>query len=112
MLQLFPNTQRQGVPVAPAWVPQWPISCTTEDFLSIVTPAAITGFLADYAGVGEVNETCADAFEKMCEIGVRVLSVLAQLGVYCARGWVPYWHPWSLPLTLKLCSALRSSFAK
>lgn len=44
------------------------------------------GFLPDYAGVGEVNETCADAFEKMCEIGVRVLSVLAQLGVYCARG--------------------------
>lgn len=43
-------------------------------------------------------------FEKMCEIGVWVLRVLAQSGVYCAGGWAPYWHPWSLPLTQKLCS--------
>lgn len=55
MLQLCSNTQRQGVPMDPVWVPRRPISCTTEDFLAIVTPAAITGLLADYAGVGEVN---------------------------------------------------------
>lgn len=55
MLQLCSNTQRQGVPMDPVWVPHQPISCTTEDFLAIVTPAAITGLLADYAGVGEVN---------------------------------------------------------
>lgn len=44
-------------------------------------------------------------FEKMCEMGVWVLRVLAQLEVYCAEGWAPYWHPWSPPLTLKLCLA-------
>lgn len=83
----------------------WGFSCYCH-------PRCNPGFLADYAGVGEVNETCTRAFEKMCEIGVWVLSVLAQSGVYCAGGWAPYWHPWSLPLTSKLCSALCFSFTK
>lgn len=42
-------------------------------------------------------------FAKMCEMGVWVLRVLAQLGVYCAEDWDPCWHPWSPPLTQKLC---------
>lgn len=50
--------------------------------------------------------------KKMCEIGVWVLSVLSRLGVYCAGGWAPYWHPWSLPLTSQLRSAPCFSFTK
>lgn len=87
--------------MAPAWVPQTAHSCTTEDFLAIVTPAAITG----YGQSREAGGGLYGCFEKMCEIGVWVLRVLAQSGVYCAGGWAPYWHPWSLPLTQKLCSA-------
>lgn len=107
MLPLSSNTQRQGVLMAPdgPWAsPRTAPSCTAEDFLAIVIPATITGHgqSIDVGGGGCGLDGC---FEKMCEIGVWVLRVLAQLGVYCADGWAPYWHPWSPPLTQKLCSA-------
>lgn len=106
MLLLFPNTQRQGVlmtPDGPCVGPQTAHSSTSGDFLTIVTPAAITGYgqIMEAGGGGWGLYGC---FEKMCEIGVWVLRLLAQLGVYCAGDWAPYWHPWSPPLTQKLCS--------
>lgn len=91
-------------PDGPCVSPRTAPSRTTEGFLAIVTRAAITGHsLSMEAGGG--GWSLYGCFEKMCEIGVWVLRVLAQLGVYCAEGWAPYWHPWSPPLTQKLCSA-------
>lgn len=107
MLLLFYNTQRQGVlmtPDGPCVSPRTAHSCTTEDFLAIVTQAAITGH-GQSIEAGGGGWGLYGRFEKMCEIGVWVLRVLAQSGVYCADGWAPYWHPWSPPLTQKLCSA-------
>lgn len=78
-------------------------SCTTEDFLAIVTPAAITGHVqSEEVEGGGVDVACMGALKRCVK---WVLRVLAQLGVYCAEGWAPYWHPWSPPLTQKLCSA-------
>ena len=103
MLLLSSNTQRQGV--HGPWESPWMApSCTTEGFLAIVTRLQSQG-MARALRLGEVDVELCGCFEKMCEIGVWVLRVLAQLGVYCAGGWAPYWHPWSPPLTEKLCSA-------
>lgn len=55
MLLLFPNTQRQGVlmtPDGPCVGPQTAHSSTSGDFLTIVTPTAITGVWPDYGGGG------------------------------------------------------------
>lgn len=68
------------------WVsPRTAPSCSAEGFLAIVTQAAITergkSVVAGGGGCGLYG-----CFERMCEIGVWVLRVLAQLGVYCAEG--------------------------
>lgn len=89
--------------------PWWPL-CESLDgpylhhwgFSRYCHQAAVTGQSIEAGRGGWGLYGC---FEKMCEIGAWVLRVLAQLGVYCAQGWAPYWHPWSLPLTQKLCSA-------
>lgn len=112
MLPLSPNTQRQGVlmapdgpwwpPLAPAWVPGWSLVAPLRVF-SLLSPSCNHGGKGIAAGGGGCG--LYGCFEKMCEIGVWVLRVLAQLGVYCAEGWAPYWHPWSPPLTEEFCSA-------
>lgn len=92
-------------PDGPCVSPWTAPSCTTEGFLAIVTQLQSQGTARVWWwGVGGGCGLCG-FFEKMCEIGVWVLRVLSQLGVYCAEGWAPYWHPWSPPLTQKLCSA-------
>lgn len=112
MSLLSSNTQRQGVlmaPDGPCVSPPTAPSRTTEGFLAIVPPPGCnhvsTARAWRWRGVGWGGWGLYGCFEKMCEIGVWVLRVLAQLGVYCAEGWAPYWHPWSPPLTQKLCSA-------
>lgn len=94
--------------MAPAWVPRRPLVAPLRVFSLLSPPAAITWARPECGGGGGVGWGgwgLYGCFEKMCEIGVWVLRVLAQLGVYCAEGWAPYWHPWSPPLTQKLCSA-------
>lgn len=91
--------------MAPAWVPGRPLVAPLRVFFSLLSPrlqSRGTGRVCRRGGGGCGLYGC---FEKMCEIGVWVLRVLARLGVYCAEGWAPYWHPWSPPLTHKLCYA-------
>ncbi len=72
-------------PDGPCVSPRTAPSCTTEGFLAIVTPAAITGHGQSVEAGGGGGCGLYGCFEKMCEIGVWVLRVLAQLGVYCAE---------------------------
>lgn len=98
MLLLSYNTQRQGVLMAHVWVlPKAPLLHHLE-FHAIVSK------LPEHVGRGG-RDGCGlyGCFAKMCEMGVWVLRVLAQLGVYCPEDWDPCWHPWSPPLTQKLC---------
>ena len=68
MLLLSPNTQRQGVLMAPdgPCVSPWTApSCTTEGFLAIVTPAAITGHVqSEEVEGGGVDVACMGALKR------------------------------------------------
>lgn len=66
--------------------PRWPRSCTTEDFLAIVTPAAIMGLLADYAGVGGGERDLPRCFWKDVwnrSMGIKRLGSVG--GLLCGR---------------------------
>ena len=67
MSLLFSNIQRQGVlmtPDGPCVSPLMVHSHTAEDFLAIVTLAAITGHSQDFFRWGEVDEACMAALKR------------------------------------------------